>query len=585
MDFIFLISMNYVIPMIRTGVFITLTLLALNGCGYANATLVKKHMVVAANPHAAKAGLTILREGGSAVDAAIAIQMTLTLVEPQSSGIGGGAFMLHYRPNKESKRKGHIINAYDGRETAPSSANKDLFLDRQGKKIPWKKRKAGGKGVGVPGLLRMLELSHKHHGKLPWSRLFEPAIKLARKGFAVSPRLNALIKRDRHLKNFPQSRKFFYTKEGQPLPIGFRLQNLELANTLQEIAKKGASIFYTGPIARDIAKAVRNTHHLPAKMNVSDLAGYQPKMRGVLCTAYRQWSICGMPPPTSGGIAVAQMLKILEPFDFSRIPVGSTQAIHLVAEAGKLAFADRNHYVGDPDYVTVPVAGLLDPIYLASRSATISADKAMGKAKPGNLAHYAQGTFAPDKGDNRPISTSHISVVDSRGNGVSMTTSIGTAFGSRLMVRGFMLNDELTDFAPISHVNGRPKANRVEPGKRPRSSMSPTIVTSEDGKLLMLIGSPGGSSIIGYVAKTLIAGLDWNLTMQEAIALPNFLNKNRKTELEKGTNLETIAPKLIKLGHEVRIRKKVSGLHGIRVRAEGLEGGADPRREGQAIGD
>ena len=292
-----------------------------------------------------------------------------------------------------------------------------------------------------------------------------------------------------------------------------------------------------------------------------------------------------MPPPTSGGIAVAQMLKILEPFDFSRVPVGSTQAIHLVAEAGKLAFADRNHYVGDPDYVTVPVAGLLDPIYLASRSATISADKAMGKAKPGNLAHYAQGKFAPDKGDNRPISTSHISVVDSRGNGVSMTTSIGTAFGSRLMVRGFMLNDELTDFAPISHVNGRPKANRVEPGKRPRSSMSPTIVTSEDGKLLMLIGSPGGSSIIGYVAKTLIAGLDWNLTMQEAIALPNFLNKNRKTELEKGTNLETIVPKLIELGHEVRIRKKVSGLHGIRVRAEGLEGGADPRREGQAIGD
>ena len=321
MDFIFLISMNYVIPMIRTGVFITLTLLALNGCGNANATLVKKHMVVAANPHAAKAGLTILREGGSAVDAAIAIQMTLTLVEPQSSGIGGGAFMLHYRPNKESKRKGHIINAYDGRETAPSSANKDLFLDRQGKKIPWKKRKAGGKGVGVPGLLRMLELSHKHHGKLPWSRLFEPAIKLARKGFAVSPRLNALIKRDRHLKNFPQSRKFFYTKEGQPLPIGFRLQNLELANTLQEIAKKGASIFYTGPIARDIAKAVRNTHHLPAKMNVSDLASYQPKMRGVLCTAYRQWSICGMPPPTSGGIAVAQILKILEPFDFSRISI------------------------------------------------------------------------------------------------------------------------------------------------------------------------------------------------------------------------------------------------------------------------
>ncbi len=570
--------------MIRIFIFITSTLIALNGFAYASSTLVKQHMVVAANPHAAKAGLAILRQGGSAVDAAIAIQMTLTLVEPQSSGIGGGAFMLHYSPNKVPKR-GPIIDAYDGRETAPRSANKDLFLDRNGKKIPWQKRKAGGKGVGVPGLLRMLELSHKHHGKLPWSRLFEPAIKLARKGFSVSPRLHALIKRDRHLKNFPQSRKFFFTKEGQPLPIGYRLKNIELANTLEEIAKKGASIFYTGEIARDIAKAISNTHHLPAKMNISDLAGYQPKIRGVLCTGYREWRICGMPPPTSGGIAVAQMLKILEPFDFSRIPVGSTQAIHLVAEAGKLAFADRNYYVGDPDYVTVPVAELLDPIYLASRSATISADKAMGKAKPGNLAHYAQGRFAPDKGDKRPISTSHISVVDSRGNGVSMTTSIGTAFGSRLMVRGFMLNDELTDFAPISHVNGRPKANRVESGKRPRSSMSPTIVTSEDGKLLMLIGSPGGSSIIGYVVKTLIAGLDWNLTMRESIALPNFLNKNRKTELEKGTNLENIAPELIELGHQVRIRKKVSGLHGIRITAEGFEGGADPRREGQAIGD
>jgi gamma-glutamyltranspeptidase/glutathione hydrolase len=292
-----------------------------------------------------------------------------------------------------------------------------------------------------------------------------------------------------------------------------------------------------------------------------------------------------MPPPTSGGIAVAQILKMLEPFDLSRIPIGSAQAIHLVAEASKLAFADRNQYVGDPDYTNVPVAGLLNSAYLASRSATISTDEAMGIAKPGNPTHYAQHKLAPDKGDNRPISTSHISVVDTRGNAVSMTTSIGTAFGSRLMVRGFMLNDELTDFAPISHINGHPKANRVESGKRPRSSMSPTIVTSEDGKLVMLIGSPGGSSIIGYVAKTLIAGLDWNLTMQEAIALPNFLNKNRKTELEKGTNLEAIVPKLLKLGHQVRIRRKVSGLHGIRVRAGGFEGGADPRREGQAIGD
>jgi len=320
-------------------------------------------------------------------------------------------------------------------------------------------------------------------------------------------------------------------------------------------------------------------------LTVADISRYQAKRRGILCHLYRQWQICGMPPPTSGGIAIAQILTMLEPIDIARIPPASAQAVHLISEASKLAFADRNQYVGDPDFIKVPVAGLLDRNYLKARAAMISADKAMGKATPGVTPRLSQNEYAPDTGDNRPISTSHISVIDEKGNAVSMTTTIGTAFGSRIMVRGFMLNDELTDFASVPHLNGRPKANRVEARKRPRSSMSPTIVTDQEGKLVMAVGSPGGSSIIGYVLKALIAGLDWKMTMQDAIALPNFLNKNRKTELEKGTSLEKIAPALRKLGHQIDIRRKTSGLHGIRVRSGGYEGGADPRREGVARGD
>ncbi|MBK19167.1 MAG: gamma-glutamyltransferase [Rhodospirillaceae bacterium] len=557
----------------------------LQGCTHVGAPTAKRHMVAAANPLAVKAGLDILRQGGSAVDATIAAQMVLTLVEPQSSGIGGGAFLLHYSPENSKTGKVSSIDAYDGRETAPKSATETLFIDENGKKIPWRQRMAGGKGVGIPGLLRMLELAHKRHGKLPWATLFERAINIAESGFAVSPRLHAMIKRDRHLKNFPTTRTFFFTSEGQPLPVGTQLKNRALGQTLSQIARNGADAFHSGPIAQDIAAAVQSTHHLPAKMTMGDIAGYQAKRRGVICTPYRQWKICGMPPPTSGGIAISQILTMLEQFDLSRMPPGSEQAVHLIAEASKLAFADRNHYLGDPDFIKVPVAGLLDHNYLAARAAMISADKAMGTAIPGIPAQTASRSFAPDDGDNRPNSTSHISVIDSAGNAVSMTTTIGTAFGSRIMVRGFMLNDELTDFASVPRLNGKPKANRAQPGKRPRSSMSPTIITDRKGKLVMAVGSPGGSSIIGYVAKAIIASLDWEMTMQDAISLPNFLNKNRKTELEKGTALEKIAPALRKLGHKIHIRRKTSGLHGIRVRPGGYEGGADPRREGQAIGD
>ena len=545
----------------------------------------KRYMVAAANPHAVAAGLKILQEGGSATDATIAAQMVLTLVEPQSSGIGGGAFLLHYQSSKTLPKGDPIIEAYDGRETAPKSVTPSLFLDKKGKKIPWKLRKAGGKGVGVPGVLRMLELAHKRHGKLPWNRLFGPAISLAKNGFRVTPRLHALIKRDRHLANFPNTRKFFYSKKGLALPIGHRLKNPILANTLRKIAEKGPIAFYTGPVAKDIMIAVNSTQHLPGKITLADISSYEAKVRKALCTQYREWKVFGMPPPTSGGIAISQILTMLERFDFSQIPAGSAKAVHLIAEASKLAFADRNHYVADSDFVNVPASKLLDRNYLVRRSKLISPYKVIGKAKPGIIVDYSEPKLTSDYGENRPISTSHISVVDHDGNAVSMTTSIGTAFGSRLMVRGFMLNDELTDFSPFPNLNGKLVANRVEPGKRPRSSMAPTIITAKDGKLVMTIGSPGGSSIIGYVTKTIIAALDWNMTMQNAIALPNFVNKNRKTELEKGSNLEKIAPKLRRMGHKIKIRNKTSGLHGIRVRPNGYEGGADPRREGLAIGE
>ena len=560
-------------------------LVVATGCAQFTAPQAKRHMVAAANSHAAKAGLAVLRAGGSAVDATIAVQMVLTLVEPQSSGIGGGAFMIHYSPGKPEDGLDDNFQAYDGRETAPAAATDALFLNSMGRPLPFLMRQVGGRGVGIPGTLRMLEMAHKRHGKLPWKHLFDHAILLAEKGFPVSPRLHAMIKRDKHLKKFPQARRYFYTPDGEPLPVGTRLRNPVLAATLQRIATGGADAFYNGAIARDIANAVRNSDWLPAEMTTLDLARYQARDRRILCRPYRQWRVCGMPPPTSGGIATLQILGLLEQFDLSRLRPGSPQAVHLISEASRLAFADRDYYLADPEFVSVPTDGLLDLDYLRGRGRQISAGSSMGAALPGAPPRVATRERAPDDGDERPISTSHVSVVDAEGNAISMTTTVGMPFGSRLMVRGFMLNDELTDFAAVPVRHGLPVANRPGPLKRPRSSMAPTIVTDSQGRLVMTLGSPGGSSIIGYVAKTLIAALDWNLPLQDAIALPHHINKNALTELEKGTGLENIAPALKKLGHIVRIRSKTSGLHGIRVLPDGLEGGADPRREGVAIGD
>ena len=551
----------------------------------------KRHMVAAADPLAAQAGRAILRAGGSAVDAAIATQLVLGLVEPQSSGIGGGAFLLHY----DSKTK--AVEAYDGRETAPSEIKPDIFLDAQGKPRRFFDAVVGGQSVGVPGVVRMMEMAHRDHGKLAWARLFEPAITLARDGFAISPRLHQLIGRTRHLADLPAARAYFFTAEGKPKPAGTLLKNSDYATTLDLIARKGADAFYQGQIAAGIAAAVWSAERNPGRMTRADIARYKAKKRKALCRPYRRWRVCGMPPPTSGGLAVLQILGLLERFDLAKLGVGTAVSVHLISEASRLVFADRWRYVADPDFVDVPVRAMLDPAYLKRRSMTISPTSRLKRVAPGKPAKRrarkkpAKDSKArarasiPETDAYELPSTSQISVVDGAGNAVSMTSSVENAFGSRLMVRGFLLNNQLTDFSFYPVRGGSPVANRIEPGKRPRSSMAPMLVFDDKDRLHLAVGSPGGTRIIGYVAKTLIGVLDWGLDMQLAIALPNHVNRNGPTEIERGTKLVAIVPALKALGHEVRIRRLDSGLQGIRVTDSGLDGGADPRREGVAIGD
>ncbi len=533
-----------------------------------------QHMVAAANPLAAEAGMEMLRQGGSAVDAAIATALVLSLVEPQSSGIGGGAFLMHY--DAGSRR----VAAYDGRETAPGEADEALFLKADGEPMKFWDAVVGGRSVGTPGLLRMLELAHEEHGRLPWADLFAPAIQLAEEGFEISPRLHGLVAGDKYLKRYPATAAYFYDDAGNARAVGSLRKNQAFADTLKAVAEGGADVFYRGEIALDIVNQVRSADGNPGLLSYSDLANYRAKKRKPLCAPYRQWRVCGMPPPTSGGVAVLQILKLLEPFDLPSLEPASAEAVHLVAEAGRLAFADRNRFLADSDFVKVPLDALLDPQYLEDRSGLISTERSLGKAEPGFTMQQAH---SPQQ--LNPPSTSHLSVVDKDGNAVSMTASIESAFGARLMAGGFLLNNELTDFSFRPAVDGLPVANRVQPGKRPRSSMSPTLVLDRDGRFVMAIGSPGGSRIIGYTAKAIIATLDWNLTMQEAITLPNFVNRNGATDLEAGSDLEGLEAPLKALGHEVRVRNLTSGLHGIRRVDGALQGGADPRREGVVLSE
>jgi gamma-glutamyltranspeptidase/glutathione hydrolase len=537
----------------------------------------RQFMVVAAHPLAARAGYDAIRRGGNALDAALTAQLVLNLVEPQSSGIGGGGFLLHY-----AAREGKL-SAYDGRETAPAAAKPERFLGANGRPLDWPAAVVGGKSVGVPGLLRLLELAHRRHGRLPWAELFEPAIRLAENGFPISPRLHALVAADRFLSQDHNARRYFYLPDGTAKPAGTLLKNPEFAAVLKRIAAEGADAFYRGEVAREVVAAVRGHKGAAGDLVEGDLSAYAAKQREPLCGAYRRWKVCGMPPPSSGGFAVLQILKILERFELRQVKPESVEAVHLFAEAGRLAYADRNLYIADPEFVAAPLAALLDPRYLASRAKLIDPKHSMGRARAGDPAGIAASL-----GFAEPLelpSTTHISVVDEEGNAVAMTTSIEAAFGNRQMVRGFLLNNQLTDFSWAPEENGRLVANRVEAKKRPRSSMAPTMVFDPKGHLYAVIGSPGGHSIINYVAQTLLGVLDWGMDIQQAIDSPRMGSRNGPTQLEQSTRLERLATELQRRGHAVSIRPETSGLHGIARTSEGWTGGADPRREGVALGD
>ena len=554
--------------------------------------------VASANPLSTDAGYQVLKAGGSALDAAIAVQLVLGLVEPQSSGIGGGAFLLH--------SSGRDVTAWDGRETAPAAADEKLFLGADGKPMAFHDGVVGGRSVGVPGTVRMLEQAHKVHGRLPWAELFQPAILLAEQGFQVSPRLNTLLKNEQHLKKDPVAAAFFYDAAGNPWPVGHVLKNPEYAAVLKGIAARGASALLEGPVAQAIVDKVTKHPTNPGQMTVADLAGYQPKRRAPLCFDYpvapaaRTYEICGFPPPSSGAIAIGQILGILARTPAAQMKPGAdglptADWLHYYTDAARLAFADRAQYVADPDFVQPPVGSwmsLLAPAYLQSRAALIGA-QSLKLAQPGNPG--AVKTSHAPMPDQPEYGTSHISIVDGYGNALAMTTTIEDQFGARQMVKGFLLNNELTDFsfAPAD-AQGQPIANRVQPGKRPRSSMAPTLVFEKGadgtrGPLVMSAGSPGGALIIHYTAKTLYGVLNWGLTPQQAINLPNFGSTNGPSVLEEKRFAPATVEALRTRGAEVREMNMTSGLQALtRAEVHGKKlwlGGADPRREGVVMGD
>jgi len=539
----------------------------------------KTYMISTANALASEAGREMLRAGGSATDAAIAAQLVLGLVEPQSSGLGGGAFFLHWDGAKKE------LLTYDGRETAPAAARPDRFM-KAGKPMDFDTAVHSGLSVGTPGLVRLIEHVHKRHGKLPWPRLFEPAIRLARDGFEVSSRLYFMLRWFGPDVFAPAARRYFFDTTGSAFPMGYRLRNPAYAAALEAIAQGGAGAFYAGPIAEEIVAAVKAAPNAVGDLTLADLAGYTVAERAALCVDYRKHRICGMGPPSSGAMTVAQTLKLIERFDLGSGPDDAMRipALHLMVEGERLAYADRNRYIGDPDFVAVP-KGLLDPAYLESRSALIDAEKAMARAEAGLPPDAEKRAFGLD-GTVERSGTSHLSVVDADGNTVSMTTTIEGAFGSGLFASGFLLNNQLTDFAfKPDDADGRPVANRVEAAKRPRSSMAPTIVFDEAGEPFATLGSPGGSRIILYVVKALVGLIDWKLDAQEAVSLPNFGSTGKAVELEYGWSTIWRAIMLKSYGHEISADLMNSGLHAVVRRGKRLEGAADPRREGAALGD
>lgn len=532
-------------------------------------------MAVTANPLATDAAVEILHAGGTAADAAVAAQLVLNLVEPQSSGLGGGGFLLYHdvRQNK--------LRAYDGRETAPAAARPERFLGADGKPLPFYEAAVGGRSVGVPGLPALLDLVYRNHGRTLWPKLFAPALRLAVEGFPLSPRLHKLLAEDRFLRDDPAARRLYYEADGRPKPVGAKIVNRAYGFVLLALAQHGTKIFYEGPIARDIAAAVRNHARNPGDLSETDMAAYRPLEREPVCgERLGGYRVCGMPPPSSGGVAVLQMLTFAEGLA-GQLPQ-SPDSVHRFAESGRLTFADRARYMADPAFSDVPVKALLDPAYLAARAQLIRVEASMGRATAGELS--SKQSLGEDAAAELPATT-HLSIVDSEGNAVSLTSSIEAAFGSRIMVHGFLLNNQLTDFSFRPEEGGKPVANRVEAGKRPLSSMAPTVVYDKAGRVAVVLGSPGGSQIINYVAKTVLALLAWNLTPGEAVALPHFGSRNGPTELERGTDAERLRPALEKLGHAVTIHDMTSGLSVVARRGNEWIGAADPRREGAARGE
>ena len=532
-------------------------------------------MVSAANPLAVDAGATVLARGGTAADAMVAVQAVLGLVEPQSSGLGGGAFLVWY------DAKSGQTTTLDGRETAPLAVTPDLFLDSKGKPLKFFDAVVGGRSVGVPATPALLEAAHRRWGNQDWAGLFADAKRLARDGFAVSPRLSGLIAFDQErLSRHPNTARYFLPN-GRIPPVGYVLRNPAYAQTLDRLQRRGADAFATGPLADEIVHTVTTAPNRGV-LSTADLALYQIKERPPVCVTYRAFEVCGMGPPSSGGLTVGQILKLVEPFDLSALGPNDPEAWRLIGDAQRLAFADRGLYMADEDFVPVPKAALLADRYLSSRAKLLRGSRALETVAPGNPAED-QGTFwAPDQSIEFP-STSHISIVDRYGNALSMTTTVENLFGSRLMAGGFVLNNELTDFSFQSERNGKPIANRVQGGKRPRSSMSPTIVL-KDGKPVLVLGSPGGSRISGFVAQTLIAHLDWGMPIQAAISMPRLVNRFGTYEIEESALGAKLDQRLRQLGYQTKVRRITSGLHGIAIGTK-LRGGADPRREGIALGD
>lgn len=541
-------------------------------------------MVSSADALATNAGVEILRSGGSAVDAAIAVQLVLGLVEPQSSGIGGGAFLVHYDADTKT------LETYDGREWAPKAATPELFLTEQGKFMGWGQAFASGRSTGVPGVLRMLEIAHNDHGRLAWSALFQDAIRLAEDGFPVSNRLAETIARMKgSLSRSPDTAAYFFDSEGTSLSKGHLLQNKDYAQTLRILANDGADAFYSGVIADAIRERVAQAiaaSDMPDYVGISqdDLAAYRAIKRDPVCGAYRAYQVCGMGPPSSGGVTVLQILTQLEPFDIGTMGAQSPMAVHLFAEASRRAFADRNLYLADPDQVEMPLPGMLDRSYLFERAATISLNRVTAQEAEAGTPDWPGAPRAKNLGQEGR-DTTHFSIIDKDGNVVSLTSSVETVFGSRLMAKGFILNNQLTDFSFFPEKDGKPIANAPNSRKRPRSSMSPSIVFNADGDVRMVIGSPGGPNIIGFVAKTIMAHLDWGLNIQEAIDYPHIINRNGVTTLEQKEPLLSFEAQLKDMGHEIRYGRIASGLHGIAVMDDSLYGGADPRREGLAAGE